>query len=61
MLKHNNDLKPHQYNDDELISSLNNCIETWKRLYPDGRKDVPIYEHVEYLTYLASRRGLLNE
>jgi hypothetical protein len=46
------------YKDEELLKSVVQLEKDWKRLYPNGDTDNPLYEGLQYERYLCKERGL---
>lgn len=46
------------YSDEQLIKSVHQLESDWRRIYPNGDKDNPLYEGLEYEKYLCKKRGL---
>ena len=36
------------YTDEQLVKSVQQLEKDWKRLYPDGNTDNPLYEGLQY-------------
>lgn len=51
-------MKSIQYNDEQLIKFVKQLEEDWKRIYPNGETDNPLYESLQYNRYLCDKRGL---
>lgn len=47
------------YTDEQLVKSVRQLEKDWKRLYPDGDTDNPLYEGLQYERYLCKKRGLV--
>lgn len=47
------------YKDEQLIKHVIRLDKDWKRLYPDGNTDNPLYERLQYAKYLCKKRGLV--
>ena len=47
------------YTDEQLVKSVRQLEKDWKRLYPDGNTDNPLYEGLQYERYLCKKRGLV--
>lgn len=48
------------YTDEQLVKSVRQLEKDWKRLYPDGNTDNPLYEGLQYERYLCKKRGLVS-
>ena len=46
------------YTDEQVVKSVQQLEKDWKRLYPDGNTDNPLYEGLQYERYLCKKRGL---
>lgn len=46
------------YTDEQLVKSVRQLEKDWKRLYPDGNTDNPLYEGLQYERYLCKERRL---
>ncbi len=46
------------YNNEQLLKSVVQLEKDWKRLYPNGDIDNPLYEGLQYERYLCNKRGL---
>ena len=46
------------YTDEQLVKATRQLEKDYKRLYPKGQKDNPLYESLEYDKYLCCERGV---
>ena len=51
-------IKPIEYTDALLEERTTQLEEDYKRIYPDGNVNVPLYEMLQYHKYLCEKRGL---
>lgn len=49
------------YNNEELLKSVIQLEKDYKRLYPSGDINNPLYEGLQYERYLCKERGLRYE
>jgi hypothetical protein len=46
------------YNDQQLLKSVSQIEKDWRRLYPNGDTDNPLYEGLKYERHLCDKRNL---
>ena len=54
-------MRPIEYTDSYLLERTKEIEYTWKRLYPNGDKNNPLYERLIYHQYLCDKRSLVYE